>query len=55
MSHHQLGESARAREFYDLALRWSGSHKQSLTPSLAELTAIQAEAADLLGVKDREH
>ena len=25
MSHHQLGESGRAREFYDLAVRWSGA------------------------------
>ena len=51
MSHHQLGESALAREFYDLALRWSVAHHEALNPYVAELAAIQAEAAVLLGVK----
>ena len=53
MSHHQLGDSARARQFYDLAVRWSGSHKQALTPYLVELTAFHAEAAALLEVKEK--
>ena len=56
MSHHQLGESARAREFYDLAVRWSVAHQRSAQPCmLVELAAIQAEAAELLGVKDKKH
>jgi eukaryotic-like serine/threonine-protein kinase len=55
MSHHQLGESARAREFYDLAVRWSVAHHEALNPYLVELTAIQAEAAELLGVKNKQH
>src|SRR5262249_12907049 len=52
MSHHQLGESARARAFYDLAVRWSAAHSEAIKPYLEELTAIQAEAAELLGGKD---
>ena len=55
MSHHQLGESARAREFYDLALRWSIAHQEALNSYAVELSAIQAEASALLGVKDKEH
>ena len=53
MSHYQLGESARAHQFYELALRWSVSHHDVLAPVLVELSAIQAEAAGLLGVKDK--
>ncbi len=54
MSHHQLGEGAQARQFYDLAGRWSEAHKAVLAPSLTELAVIRAEAAELLGVKDRK-
>jgi uncharacterized protein HemY len=53
MSHHQLGESVRARQFYDLALRWSVAHHEALNPYVVELSAIQAEASTLLGVKDK--
>jgi hypothetical protein len=53
MSQHQLGESTRARQFYDLAVRWSGAHPGPDNLSVGEMTAIQAEAADLLGVKDK--
>ena len=52
MSHHQLGDSAQARQFYDLAVRWSDAHNEALSPNAVELAAIQAEAAALLGVID---
>jgi eukaryotic-like serine/threonine-protein kinase len=55
MSHHQLGESARARQFYDLALRWSVAHHDALNPYVVELSPIQAEASALLRVKDKQH
>jgi eukaryotic-like serine/threonine-protein kinase len=55
MSHHQLGEPARARQFYDLAVRWSAAHSEALKPYLEESTAIQAEAAEVLRVKDNKH
>jgi tetratricopeptide (TPR) repeat protein len=54
MSHYQLGESARARQFYDLAVRWSGTHKEALAPHLVELNAIHGEAAGLLEVKKKK-
>ena len=50
MSHHQQGDSARARQCYDLAVRWSGSHQESLAPYVVELAAFHAEAAGLLGL-----
>lgn len=52
MSHQQLGESARARQCYDLAVRWSGTHQGALTPYLVELTAFQAQAEDVLGLRE---
>jgi tetratricopeptide (TPR) repeat protein len=55
MCHHQLGESARARELHDLAVRWSSAHREALDPYAVELAAIQDEAAELLGVKDKKH
>jgi len=54
MSHHQLGESAQARQFYYLAGRWSDAHREALNPDLAELAAIQTEAAELLGVIEKK-
>ena len=29
MSHHQLGETARARDYYDWAVRWPRTHEAS--------------------------
>jgi serine/threonine protein kinase/WD40 repeat protein len=55
MSDHQLGERAEARQFYDLAVRWSDAHVEAISPYLTELTAVQAEAAELLGVRDKKH
>ncbi len=55
MSHHQLGETDTARQFYDLAVRWSATHKEALAPYLGEeLTAFHAEAAALLEVKEKK-
>ena len=54
MSHHQLGESTLARQFHDLAVRWSDAHHEALKPYVVELAAIQAEAAELLAVKDKQ-
>jgi serine/threonine protein kinase/WD40 repeat protein len=53
MSHQQLGESARAREFYDLAVRWSGAHKEALAPFEAELAAFHAEAEEILKIEKK--
>jgi hypothetical protein len=53
MCHHQLGDGVRAKQFHDLAVRWSASHKESLAPFLVELTAIHAEAGAVLGLRQR--
>jgi tetratricopeptide (TPR) repeat protein len=50
MSHHRLGETARARDYYDWAVRWI-SLLPDLTPiHLEELTSLRAEAGELLGI-----
>jgi len=54
MSHQQLGDSAQACQFYDMAVRWSAAHREAIEPFAAELAAIHAEAAELLGVKDKK-
>jgi serine/threonine protein kinase/WD40 repeat protein len=51
MSHHRLGETARARDYYDLAVRWV-SMQQDLKPEIyVELTAFRAEAEELFDSK----
>jgi serine/threonine protein kinase/WD40 repeat protein len=50
MSHHRLGEAARARDYYDWALRWVATQPDLKPEQLDELTAFRAEAEDLLGV-----
>jgi len=55
MCHQQLGDSARARQCFDLALRWSASHQESLAPYVAELTAFRAEASELLGIGKKKN
>jgi WD40 repeat protein len=51
MSQHRLGDSAMARQSYDLAVRWSASHQESLAPHAVELAAIHAEAENVLGLR----
>ena len=55
MAHHHLCDSARARDFYNLAVRWSGSHQDLLAPYAAELAAFRSEAAALLRVKEKNY
>jgi uncharacterized protein HemY len=51
MSHHRLGETERARDYFDWAVRWR-KVKRDLPPSVAEeLALFQAEAAATLGVE----
>ena len=52
MCHQKLGDSTKAKEYYDWAVDWV--EKQAKTLSLlhtAELTQFRAEAAEVLGVK----
>src|SRR5262249_23986948 len=48
----KLGETDKARVYYQWALLWTQSHKKLVAPCLEELDAFRAEAAELLGIKD---
>jgi uncharacterized protein HemY len=50
MSHHRLGEPARARDYFDWAARWSRTHKGLSTGHVEELDLFRAEATELLGI-----
>jgi serine/threonine protein kinase/WD40 repeat protein len=50
MSHHRLGEKARARDYYDWAVRWVRAQRDLKPEYLDELTAFRAEAEELLGI-----
>jgi hypothetical protein len=48
-------EAARARELFDLPLRWSVRQQNPFTPDVSELNAIRDEASQLLGIEKRKH
>jgi serine/threonine protein kinase/WD40 repeat protein len=49
MSHHRLGETARARDYYDWAVRWVAAQRDLHSLRRDELAEIRAEAEALLG------
>jgi WD40 repeat protein len=49
MSHHRLGEAARARDYYDWAVRWVSTQRDLKPEYREELTEFRAEAEKLLG------
>jgi serine/threonine protein kinase/WD40 repeat protein len=49
MSQHRLGEAARARDYFDWAVRWTGVRPRAADEEEV-LTAIRAEAEELLGI-----
>src|SRR5262249_32484229 len=54
MAHHRLGEAARARDYYDWAVRWVQGQRGLGAAELEELAAFRVEAEELLGI-DREN
>jgi serine/threonine protein kinase/WD40 repeat protein len=54
MSHHRLGETARARDFYDWAIRWPRTDPRLKPGHLKELDMFRAEAAELLGIEAKK-
>jgi serine/threonine protein kinase/WD40 repeat protein len=54
MSHHRLGETARARDYYDWAVRWALVQPDPDAVELEQLAAFRAEAEELLGI-DRKN
>jgi len=53
LSHHRLGEAARARDYYDLAVRWTLAQRGLSAGQLDELAAFRAEAEELLGIESK--
>jgi tetratricopeptide (TPR) repeat protein len=48
MSHHRLGETARARDYLDWAVRWVAMLPDVRPQTREELAAVRAEAEELL-------
>jgi uncharacterized protein HemY len=53
MSHHRLGETARARDYYDWAARWTRAQPGRSAAHREELTAFRSEAEELLGIEKK--
>jgi serine/threonine protein kinase/WD40 repeat protein len=51
MSHHRLGQAARAKDYYDLAIRWMASPKGLPAEFSEELILFRAEAERLMKKK----
>ena len=54
MSHHRLGETARARDYFDWAVRWTQAQRGLSASHLEELTRFRAEAAELLRIETKK-
>jgi eukaryotic-like serine/threonine-protein kinase len=54
MSHHRLGETAQARDYYEWAVRWARIQRGLTAVEPEELAAFRAEAEMLLRI-DRKH
>jgi len=53
MTYHRLGERARARDYYDWAVRWTRTQRGLSAGHLEELTGFRAEAGELLGIEEK--
>jgi tetratricopeptide (TPR) repeat protein len=51
MGYQRLGETARARDYYDWAVRWVEVQRRAGVAPTEELTTFRAEAAELLGIE----
>jgi hypothetical protein len=51
MSYHRLGETARAHDYYDWAVRWVSLRRDPKPGQREELTVIRADAEELLGAR----
>ena len=50
LCHHELEEPARARDYYDWAVRWSNSHRGRSPEEAEELAEFAREAEERLGL-----
>ncbi len=53
MAHWKLGEKEQARKWYDQAVQWMEKNQPRNEEQSEELRRFRAEAAELLGIKDR--
>jgi WD40 repeat protein len=53
MSQHRLGEAARARDYFDWAVRWACVRPPPAGDDEEELTAFRAEAEEVLAIKKK--
>jgi serine/threonine protein kinase/WD40 repeat protein len=51
MSYHRLGETTRARDYYDWAVRWANAKRDLSAADVEELAVLGAEAKELLGIE----
>ena len=54
MSHHCLGETARARDYYVWAVRWAPRQGDLSTVQPDQLSECRAEAEKLLGIESKK-
>jgi len=54
MGHHRLGQTPQARDYYDLAVRWSRAQRDLSADQLEELTAFRTETEKLLGIDQKK-
>jgi tetratricopeptide (TPR) repeat protein len=54
MSHHQLGDTAKARDVYERAVRWIEAQGQSALENHEELLLFLDEAEELLGIGEKK-
>ncbi len=52
MSHHRLGDAARARDYYAWAVRWSSARRDLTGACREELNLFRAEAEEVLHLKN---
>jgi serine/threonine protein kinase/WD40 repeat protein len=53
MSHQRRGDAARARDYYDWAVRWTRTQQELSADQLNELAELRAEANKLLGIEEK--
>ncbi len=54
MSHHRLDETARARDYFDWAMRWTLAQKELSASYLEELNLFRAEAGELMRIDTKK-
>jgi hypothetical protein len=54
MSYQRLGETERAKDYYDWAVRWTGTQTKMSAAHLEELRLFRAEAERVMNEKEKK-